>query len=98
MPAIDLHLVAHRFALDGSVERAAAQKSCLKSELDFFGVSVPVVRAALKQESKENPVVDRSDLLETAFSCFDFPQFESFSFEKRLAGRSARCRKYGRSR
>ena len=50
MPAIDLDLVAHRFALGGSVERAVAQKGYLKSDLNFFGGSVPVVRAALKRE------------------------------------------------
>lgn len=73
---IDLELVAHRFALDGSTERAANQKAYLKSDLDFFGVSVPVVRAALKRESKENPVVDHRDLLRTSLGCFDSSHFE----------------------
>jgi hypothetical protein len=62
---IDLELVAHRFALDGSVERAANQKTYLKSDLDFFGISVPVVRAGLKREMRGNPVADRSELLAT---------------------------------
>ena len=73
---IDLELVAHRFALDGTAERAAGQKNYLKSELDFFGISVPVVRAALKRERRENPITDRSDLLTIAFRCFDTSYFE----------------------
>jgi len=73
---LDLELVAHRFALDGSVERAANQKAYLKSDLDFFGIPVPVVRAGLKRELKENPVTERRELLAASLDCFEWPQFE----------------------
>ncbi|MBT4125601.1 MAG: hypothetical protein HOJ22_10040 [Chloroflexi bacterium] len=76
MAEIDLSQVAHRFALDGSSERAAAQKGYLKSELDFFGVAVPVVRAALKREMKENPITEREELLRKSLECFDWSHFE----------------------
>jgi len=76
MAEIDLAQVAHRFALDGSVERAANQKSYLKSELDFFGVSVPTVRASLKREMKEHPITEREILLGKSLECFDWSHFE----------------------
>jgi 3-methyladenine DNA glycosylase AlkD len=73
---LDLDQVALRFALDGSVERAAGQKAYLKSDLDFFGVAVPVVRAAIKRESKSNPITERSVLIEKSIGCFDSTYFE----------------------
>lgn len=76
MPEIQLDQVAHRFALDGSLERAAGQKAYLKSELDFFGVSVPVVRAALKREMSQNPITQRSVLLTKSLKCFEWSHFE----------------------
>ena len=86
---IDLELVASRFKLDGTAERAAAQKGYLKSDLDFFGVSVPVVRAALKRERKENPLSSRSELLKTAVGCFDFSYFEMQLFGVLLLGQNS---------
>jgi 3-methyladenine DNA glycosylase AlkD len=86
---IDLELVAHRFALDGTAERAAGQKNYLKSDLDFFGISVPVVRAALKRERRENPITDRSDLLTIAFRCFDTSYFEMQLFGVLLLGQNS---------
>lgn len=76
MSALDLDHVAHRFALDGSASRAADQKRYLKSELDFFGVSVPVVRSAIKREARENPIAGRSELIQRARDCFDTSYFE----------------------
>ena len=86
---IDLELVAHRFVLDGSAERAAGQRAYLKSELDFFGVSVPTVRTALKRESKENPIAGRSELLETSIRCFDSSYFEMQLFGVLLLGQNS---------
>ena len=86
---IDLELVASRFRLDGTALRATGQKAYLKSDLDFFGVSVPVVRAALKRESRENPLSSRSELLETAVSCFDFTYFEMQLFGVLLLGQNS---------
>lgn len=76
MSEIDLAKVAHQFALDGTTERAANQKAYLKLELDFFGISVPTVRAALKREMKENPITQRPDLLRKSAECFDWSHFE----------------------
>ena len=73
---IELELVAHDFALDGSSERAGNQKAYLKFDLDFFGVSVPVVRAALKRETKQDPVLERPVLLQLSNGCFEWPYFE----------------------
>jgi 3-methyladenine DNA glycosylase AlkD len=76
MPEIDIEQVAHRFALDGDPQRAVAQKGYLKSDLDFFGLAVPVVRAAIKREARENPVDERSVLLQKSTECFEYPFFE----------------------
>jgi 3-methyladenine DNA glycosylase AlkD len=76
MSGIDLEPLAHGFALDGTVERAAAQKAYLKSDLDFFGVSVPVVRASLKRVMKENPITERQELLRKSLECFEWSHFE----------------------
>ena len=73
---IDLDQVAVKFALDGDAERASAQKAYLKSDLEFFGVSVPIIRAAIKREARQNPVESRSELLDLAKNCFDSPYFE----------------------
>lgn len=76
MSELDIAQVAHRFALDGSAERAVQQKRYLKSDLDFFGLAVPVVRAAIKREAKANPITERSVLIEKSVECFDYSYFE----------------------
>jgi 3-methyladenine DNA glycosylase AlkD len=76
MTEIDLAKVGHQFALDGTAERAANQKAYLKSELDFFGISVPTVRAALKREMKANPITERAELLKKSLECFEWSHFE----------------------
>lgn len=76
MSEIDLDHVAHSFALDGSTERATAQKGYLKSKLDFFGISVPIIRAAIKRESREHPITERSVLLQKSVECYDSSYFE----------------------
>ena len=76
MTEIDLGQIAFRFGLDGTVIRAANQKSYLKSDLDFFGVSVPVVRAALKRAMAESPITERAELLRKSLQCFEWNHFE----------------------
>ncbi|MBC8453185.1 MAG: DNA alkylation repair protein [Chloroflexi bacterium] len=76
MSEIDIEQVAYRFALDGDPERAVAQKGYLKSDLDFFGLAVPVVRAAIRREARESPISERSVLLQKSVECFDYSFFE----------------------
>ena len=76
MTEIDLDQVAHRFGFDGTVVRAANQKSYLNSDLDFFGVSVPVVRAALNRAMAESPITERVELLRKSLQCFERDHFE----------------------
>ena len=73
---INLDEITHRLSLPGTEERAAGMKAYLKSDLDFFGVSVPEVRAAIKRAYRENRDLGREDLLRVSLECFDSSYFE----------------------
>ena len=49
---------------EATPERAEGEKRYLKSDLDFLGATVPMIRRAAKRFAKEHPDLDRRDLLE----------------------------------
>jgi len=60
-----------QFAELGTRERARAEKAYLKSELDFHGVTVPVVRSAAREFCRENPGLTRPHLRALVSALFE---------------------------
>lgn len=60
----------------GTPERAAGSKAYLKSDLEFYGNTVPELRAAVRALRRENPGLDRDDLLDVAGRLWARPVFE----------------------
>ncbi|MEM7482851.1 MAG: DNA alkylation repair protein [Acidobacteriota bacterium] len=54
-----------RLAPLGTTERATHEKKYLKSDLDFLGVPVPLIRKEVRRWSKEQPTLTRAQLLAT---------------------------------
>ena len=51
-----------RYREAGSVARAAAGKAYLKSDLRFYGTTVPEIRRAVSDLAREHPDLTRTDL------------------------------------
>jgi 3-methyladenine DNA glycosylase AlkD len=60
----------------GDRERAGRQKHYLKSDLEFFGVSVPEARQAVKTAAGKYPVLDPADMVAWAVTLWRTPVFE----------------------
>jgi 3-methyladenine DNA glycosylase AlkD len=51
------------FQAEGTARRAVSEKAYLKSDLDFFGVSLPVIHKTARTFRKAHPDLRRQDLL-----------------------------------
>jgi 3-methyladenine DNA glycosylase AlkD len=67
-PAAALRLWTTRFRAEGTARSAAGQKAYLKSELKFFGVTTPQLRAAARELCKKEPDLDARALVDAAFA------------------------------
>lgn len=77
---MDVAAVAHeldaRLRARAVPDRAEHEKAYLKSGLEHYGVSVPVIRAAAKEVVAEHPALDRGQLLELVEALWDAPVHE----------------------
>ena len=62
-PKAELAALRKHFASIGTKKRAEGEKAYLKSDLDFFGATVPQVRRAAKDFKKAHPALDRASLV-----------------------------------
>jgi 3-methyladenine DNA glycosylase AlkD len=69
--AIDAELRRHR-----NPTRARAEKAYLKSDLEFLGVGLPVMRQAVRMVKRENSGLNRHVLVALARSLWSRPLFE----------------------
>jgi len=60
----------------GTRARAAGSKEYLKSDLEFFGVTVPDMRRVVKSALRAQPGLDGAAVLEWAFALWRAPVFE----------------------
>lgn len=60
----------------GTPERAAGSKAYLKSDLEFYGNTVPELRAAVRALRREHPDMTREDVLDVAGRLWVRPVFE----------------------
>jgi 3-methyladenine DNA glycosylase AlkD len=60
----------------GTPERAAGSKAYLKSELEFYGTTVPGMRASVRALRKDHPALARADVLAVATDLWAPPVFE----------------------
>jgi 3-methyladenine DNA glycosylase AlkD len=60
----------------GTPERATGSKAYLKSDLDFYGTTVPTLRATVKRVGREQPALTRGDLLALVTALWEPPVFE----------------------
>jgi 3-methyladenine DNA glycosylase AlkD len=60
----------------GTPERAAGSKAYLKSDLDFYGTTVPTLRATVKRVGREQPGLTRGELLKLATALWEPRVFE----------------------
>jgi len=60
----------------GTPERAAGSKEYLKSELEFFGVTVPEMRRVVTSARRASPGLDRSAVVAWAVALWREPVFE----------------------
>lgn len=55
--------LARRLKDAGNPERASGQKAYLKSDLDFFGVTIPEIRKTARDFRRQHPKLSREELL-----------------------------------
>jgi 3-methyladenine DNA glycosylase AlkD len=60
----------------GTPERAAGERSYLKSDLEFLGATVWQIRAAVEDIAAEHPGVDHDELVELVSALWSQPVFE----------------------
>ena len=65
-----------RLRAAASPERAAGEKAYLKSELEFFGVSLGHLRAAVKEVVAEHEDIEHGDLIQLVEALWSEPVFE----------------------
>ncbi len=68
--------IERELAALGDPTRAEREKAYLKSDLQFFGVTVPAIRRAAKAVEADRPALTRSAVLETAGALWERPVFE----------------------
>ena len=57
----------------GTPERAAGEKRYLKSDLEFYGVTVPTLRKVMKQAARDHPDLTRAEVRNLAGSLWSKP-------------------------
>ena len=60
----------------GTPDRATSEKAYLKSDLEFFGVSVPLTRAAVRAWCRAHPALAHDELVSLAAALWKRPVFE----------------------
>jgi 3-methyladenine DNA glycosylase AlkD len=60
----------------GTPERAAGSKAYMKSDLEFYGSTVPAMRASVRALRRSHPGLDREDVLDVAGRLWARPVFE----------------------
>jgi 3-methyladenine DNA glycosylase AlkD len=86
--------VEERLRSFGATERAEQEKRYLKSDLEFFGVTVPDLRRAVKEAVKGYPGLDRQAAAAWAVALWREPVFERRAAAVeilRIAGRHLRA-------
>ena len=58
--------IEHALRAGGSLERAVSEKAYLKSDLEFAGISVPVLRSTARTWCADRPDLTRADLVAVA--------------------------------
>jgi 3-methyladenine DNA glycosylase AlkD len=61
--ASQIDIFHSQFQAEGTAERAEAEKAYLKSSLDFYGVSVPVIRQTAKAFQRSHLQLSRANLI-----------------------------------
>ena len=74
----------------GNPERAADEQNYLKSDLEFAGVAVPVMRSTVASWTRERGGLDHDELAALARSLWDRPLFECRAVAVILLERNAR--------
>ena len=69
-------VIDHGLRAAARPERAEGEKAYLKSDLDFFGVSVPAMRTVAKGLLGDWPDITRSELLDVVVALWNEPIFE----------------------
>ena len=75
-PAAAADVIAAELRAAGSPERAVRERAYLKSDLDFFGVPVPVTRAAIRSWCRARPALGHDELVPVAAALWQRPVFE----------------------
>ncbi len=86
-PAAGLRFFRDRFAKVGSAARAAWEQAYLKSDLRFYGATVPEIRRAAADFSHANPDLTRPDLRMLVNTLYDSDWHEYRSVAIALLGR-----------
>ena len=68
--------IAAELRAAGSPERAVRERAYLKSDLDFFGVPVPVARAAIRSWCRARPGLGHGELVAVAAALWHPPVFD----------------------
>ncbi|WP_424644274.1 DNA alkylation repair protein [Embleya sp. AB8] len=69
--------LVHALAMLGTPERAEAERAYLKSDLDFLGVTVPVLRKTVTSAARARPEPTRAELLAWIDALWARPVHES---------------------
>jgi 3-methyladenine DNA glycosylase AlkD len=68
--------IAAELRAAGSAERAVRERAYLKSDLEFFGVPVPVTRAAIRSWCRARPALGHDELVAVAAALWQPPVFD----------------------
>ena len=68
--------IAAELRAAGSPERAVRERAYLKSDLEFFGVPVPVTRAAIRSWCRARPALGHDELVAVAAALWQRPVFD----------------------
>jgi hypothetical protein len=60
----------------GTPERAVSEKAYLKSDLEFFGASVPIIRSAVRSWRRSRPALGHDELVAVAAALWERPVHE----------------------
>ena len=69
-------MIAAELRAAGSPERAVRERAYLKSDLEFFGVPVPVTRVAIQSWCRARPALGHDELVAVAAALWQTPVFE----------------------
>ena len=68
--------IAAELRAAGSPQRAVRERAYLKSDLEFFGVPVPVTRAAIRSWCRARPALGHDELVAVAAALWQRPVFD----------------------